>query len=63
MFNSSVIEVAIGLSFIFLLLSLICSAIVELIESVLKNRATDLERGIRERQAPFRWALRFGLIS
>lgn len=48
MFSSSVIEVAIGLSFIFLLLSLICSAIVELIESVLKNRATDLERGIRE---------------
>lgn len=48
MFSSSVIEVAIGLAFIFLLLSLISSAIVEIIESVLKNRATDLERGIRE---------------
>lgn len=48
MFSSSVIEVAIGLSFIFLLLSLMCSAAVEIIESVLKNRATDLERGIRE---------------
>lgn len=48
MLSSSVIEVAIGLSFVFLLLSLISSAIVEIIESVLKNRATDLERGIRE---------------
>lgn len=48
MFSSSVIEVAIGLTFVFLLLSLISSAIVEIIESVLKNRATDLERGIRE---------------
>jgi len=48
MFGSSVIEIAIGLTFVFLLLSLICSAIVEIIESFLKNRATDLERGIRE---------------
>jgi hypothetical protein len=48
MLSSSVIEVAIGLSFVFLLLSLISSALVEIIESVLKNRATDLERGIRE---------------
>jgi hypothetical protein len=48
MFGSSILEVAIGLIFIYLLLSLICSAVNEIIESKLKNRATDLERGIRE---------------
>jgi hypothetical protein len=47
-FNSSVIDVAIGLVFVFLLLSLICSAANELIEAVLKKRASDLERGIQE---------------
>jgi hypothetical protein len=40
--------VAIGLVFVYLLMSLICSAANEIIESYLKNRATDLERGIRE---------------
>ena len=48
MFGSSVLEVAIGLIFVYLLLSLICSAVNEIIEAFLKNRATDLERGIRE---------------
>lgn len=48
MFGSSILEVAIGLIFVFLLLSLLCSAANEIIESRLKNRATDLERGIRE---------------
>jgi hypothetical protein len=48
MFDTSILEVAIGLTFVYLLLSLICSAVNEGIESVLKNRATDLERGIRE---------------
>ena len=48
MFGSSIIEVAIGMIFVYLLLSLICSAVNEIIESKLKNRATDLERGIRE---------------
>jgi hypothetical protein len=48
MFGSSIIEIAIGLCFVFLLLSLISSAMVEIVESFLKNRATDLERGIRE---------------
>lgn len=48
MFGSSILEVAIGLIFVYLLLSLICSAANEVIESFLKNRATDLERGIRE---------------
>lgn len=48
MFNSGILDVAIGLVFIFLLLSLICSAINEMIEACLKMRATDLEKGIRE---------------
>jgi hypothetical protein len=48
MFNSGILDVAIGLVFIFLLLSLICSAISEMIEALLKKRAADLERGIRE---------------
>ena len=48
MFNSNVLDVAIGLVFLFLLLSLICSAANELLEAFLKNRARDLERGIAE---------------
>lgn len=48
MFGSSILEVAIGMIFIYLLMSLICSAANEIIEARLKNRATDLERGIRE---------------
>lgn len=48
MLGSSVLDVAIGLIFVFLLLSLICSAANELIEMVLKKRAKDLEKGIAE---------------
>jgi len=48
MFNSNVIDVAIGLVFIFLLLSLICSAANEILESFLKQRAGNLEKGIQE---------------
>ncbi len=48
MLNSGILDVAIGLVFIFLLLSLICSAINEMIETRLKMRATNLEQGIRE---------------
>jgi hypothetical protein len=48
MFWSPILEMAIGLVFVYLLVSLICSAVTELIESWFKNRATDLERGIRE---------------
>jgi hypothetical protein len=48
MFNSNIIDVAIGLVFIFLLLSLICSAAHELIEMLLKQRAANLEKGIQE---------------
>ena len=48
MFNSSIIDVGIGLVFVFLTLSLICSAANEGIESLLKKRAKNLEKGIRE---------------
>ncbi len=47
MFGSQVLEVAIGLVFVYLLLSLLCSALNELIEAWLKNRAKNLEKGIR----------------
>lgn len=43
-----ILQIAIGLSFVYLLLSLICSAVSEGLESVLKNRSRDLERGLRE---------------
>lgn len=48
MFGSNVLDVAIGLSFLYMLLSLICTTASELLEAVLKNRAVFLERGIRE---------------
>lgn len=48
MFNSAIVDVVIGMIFVYLLLSLMCSAANELIELWLKNRATDLERGLRE---------------
>jgi hypothetical protein len=44
----NVLDVAIGLVVVYLLLSLICSSVNEGIESLLKNRARQLERGIRE---------------
>jgi hypothetical protein len=47
MFNSGVLDVAVGLTFLYLLLSLIGTAISEIIESKLKMRAVDLERGVR----------------
>jgi hypothetical protein len=48
MLGSDMLDVAIGMVFVYLLLSLISSAINELIERQLKNRATDLEKGLRE---------------
>ncbi|HEX6746309.1 MAG TPA: hypothetical protein VF092_03260 [Longimicrobium sp.] len=48
MFGSTIIDVAIGLIMVYLLMSLLCSAIREGIESFMKTRASDLERGIRE---------------
>jgi len=48
MFGSSIIDIAIGLIFVYLLLSLICSAANETIERFSKMRAKDLERGVGE---------------
>jgi hypothetical protein len=47
MFGSQILDVVIGMIFVFLLLSLICSALNEIIEAKLKNRAKNLELGIR----------------
>ncbi len=44
----AIIETAIGLILVFLVVSLVCSALREMVESLLKQRALDLERGIRE---------------
>lgn len=52
MFNSNILDVAIGMIFIYLLLSLMCTAANEIIELMLKKRAIDLERGIRELLQP-----------
>ena len=48
MLGSDTLEIAIGLIFVYLVLSLICSAINELIEGLLNARAANLERGLRE---------------
>lgn len=48
MFGSSILEVAIGLVLVYLLLSLICSAVQESLEAWLKIRASNLEKGLRE---------------
>lgn len=47
MFGSQILDVVIGIVFVFLLLSLVCSAINEFISSLLRLRARDLEDGIR----------------
>ena len=48
MFGSVILEVAIGIIFVFLLVSVITTAVREGIESWLKTRAAFLEHGIRE---------------
>ena len=47
MFGSAILDVAIGVMFVFVLVSLICSALREGLEGWLKTRATHLEEGIR----------------
>ena len=48
MFGSTVIDVVIGLSFIYILLSLVCASLGEVISGTIFNfRARDLERGIK----------------
>ncbi len=46
MLHSTILDVTLGLAFIYLELSIVCSAATELLESVLRKRATDLEAGI-----------------
>ena len=46
LFGSTALEVAIGMIFVYLLLSLLCSAISEYIESLFNFRAKDLRKGI-----------------
>jgi hypothetical protein len=46
LFGSSIVDMAIGLFFLYWLLSIICSSIWEMIAALLKLRAADLERGI-----------------
>jgi len=48
MLGSTMLDVAIGIVFVFVLLSTVCSAIREGIEAKLKTRAAYLEQGIRE---------------
>ena len=48
MFGSEILEVAIGVIFVFILVSIICSTVREGIEAWLKTRAAHLERGLRE---------------
>ena len=52
MFGSSILDLAIGLIFVFLVVSLIVTAVSELIASWLKWRATNLEEGIRNLLQP-----------
>lgn len=48
MLGSDVLEIAVGLVLIYLLMSLILTAVQESIENLLKTRAVNLERSIRE---------------
>jgi hypothetical protein len=48
MFGSDVLDVGIGMSLLFLMMSLIATAVREAIEGVIKSRAADLEKGLGE---------------
>jgi hypothetical protein len=48
MFGSNILEVVIGIIFIYILVSTICTAVREGIESFMKTRAAYLEQGIRQ---------------
>src|ERR1035437_10785264 len=47
MFNSSVLDVAIGLIFVYLLLGLMCTTVNEWLAQLFKPRAATLREGIR----------------
>jgi hypothetical protein len=46
MFNSTVLEVGIGLAFVYFLLAVVCSAINETISSFTRHRAKELKKGL-----------------
>jgi hypothetical protein len=48
MLNSGILDVVIGLMLVYILLALICTAVNEILETWLKVRAIELERGVRE---------------
>ena len=48
MFGSEILEVALGVTLLFLLVSLICSAASEALEAIVQARGRNLERGIAE---------------
>jgi len=48
MFGSDVLDIGIGMSLLFLMMSLIATAVREAIEGVMKSRSKDLEKGLRE---------------
>jgi len=47
MFNSNILDIALGVIFVFLCVSLICTALNELIAGAIGARSSELERGIR----------------
>ncbi|HJV62573.1 MAG TPA: hypothetical protein VJ743_16625 [Albitalea sp.] len=47
MLNSETLEVVVGMAFLFLFVSLICTAVKEWLEGIFKWRALDLERALR----------------
>ena len=47
MFGSFILDVAIGMVFIYLLLSLVASGVNEILASIIQSRAANLERGLR----------------
>jgi hypothetical protein len=48
MFNSSVLDIAIGLVLVYLLISVVLTSVSEAIEAILKSRAADLEHALGE---------------
>jgi hypothetical protein len=62
MLGSTILDVAIGLIFVFLVVSIIITAVSELIASALKWRASNLEEGIRNLLEPKLSAVREGLM-
>jgi hypothetical protein len=48
MFGSDVLDVGVGMALLFLMMSLIATAVREAIEGWMKTRSSDLEQGLRE---------------